>query len=74
MKVTTKGQVTIPARIREFLGIHPHTDVNFRIKGSTVILVKQSDQSCEKAKFEAMRGVLKDSMSTQEWMKNTRGN
>jgi len=40
MKVTTKGQVTIPARIRDYLGIYPHTNVDFRIAGGRVILVK----------------------------------
>lgn len=28
MRVTTKGQVTIPRRVREILGIAPETDID----------------------------------------------
>ncbi|HEX7513132.1 MAG TPA: AbrB/MazE/SpoVT family DNA-binding domain-containing protein [Candidatus Methylomirabilis sp.] len=34
MKVTTKGQVTIPLEIRERLSIHPGTDVEFAVEGN----------------------------------------
>ena len=30
MRVTTKGQVTIPRNIREVLGIIPETEIDFR--------------------------------------------
>lgn len=30
MKVTTKGQVTIPQNIREILDITPETEINFQ--------------------------------------------
>jgi AbrB family looped-hinge helix DNA binding protein len=39
MKVTTKGQVTIPQEIRERPGIHPGVDVEFAVEGSVVKLV-----------------------------------
>jgi AbrB family looped-hinge helix DNA binding protein len=32
MRVTSKGQVTIPQRIREQLGITPMSEVNFILK------------------------------------------
>jgi AbrB family looped-hinge helix DNA binding protein len=34
MKVTTKGQVTIPQDVREKLGILPGTEVEFEVEGS----------------------------------------
>lgn len=40
MRVTSKGQVTIPLEVREKLGIQPHTEVEFQVHGSTVRLVK----------------------------------
>lgn len=40
MKITTKGQVTIPAEIRERLGLLPNTEVEFRLAGNGVILTK----------------------------------
>ena len=32
MKITTKGQVTIPAEVRERLGLLPNTEVEFVIE------------------------------------------
>ena len=31
MRITSKGQVTIPIVIRERLGLHPNTEVEFEI-------------------------------------------
>ena len=36
MRITSKGQVTIPADIREQAGLLPHTDVDFAFDGKTV--------------------------------------
>lgn len=73
MKVTTKGQVTIPARIREYLGIAPHSEVDFRIKGGIVMLVKEDAATEANGKFLALRGILKGQWTTQRWMRETRG-
>ncbi len=73
MKVTTKGQVTIPARIREFLDITPHSEVDFRIAGGMVILVKPDAGGSGKDRFSSMRGTLKGGLTTREWMRRTRG-
>lgn len=72
MKVTTKGQVTIPARIRDYLGIAPHAHVDFRIANGNVILLKQEDPREGRNRFGELRGMLKGSRTTQEWMKETR--
>ena len=37
--VTTKGQVTIPKRIREAAGIRPHDRVDFIQEGNKILLV-----------------------------------
>jgi AbrB family looped-hinge helix DNA binding protein len=34
MRITSKGQVTIPQRIRQKLGLHPNTEVLFEIVGN----------------------------------------
>jgi antitoxin PrlF len=72
MKVTTKGQVTIPARIREYLGVTPHGEVDFRISNGEVVLVKKDDSSAQKSRFAALRGVLKGGLTTDQWVKATR--
>ncbi len=38
MRVTSKGQVTIPKAVRDKLGIQPGTDVGFSEEGALVIL------------------------------------
>ena len=40
MRVTRKGQVTIPLAIRQKLGILPDTEVEFAVRGDAVILRK----------------------------------
>lgn len=40
MRVTTKGQVTIPQSIREELGLLPNTEVDFVVDGGAVRIVK----------------------------------
>jgi AbrB family looped-hinge helix DNA binding protein len=74
MKVTTKGQVTIPARIREYLDIAPHANVDFRISDGAVVLVRLEDADEPVRKFAALRGVLKGTRTTHAWMQATRGN
>jgi AbrB family looped-hinge helix DNA binding protein len=40
MRITSKGQVTIPLRIRQTLGLHPNTEVHFEIAGKAVRIRK----------------------------------
>jgi len=39
MRITSKGQVTIPVAIRDRAGLLPHTDVTFVLEGKSVRLV-----------------------------------
>lgn len=43
MRITSKGQVTIPIAIREKAGFLPNTDVEFLMEGSAVRIVKAAD-------------------------------
>ena len=38
MRITSKGQVTIPKHIREKLGVKPGDDIGFREDGPSIIL------------------------------------
>lgn len=40
MRLTSKGQVTIPAAIREQAGLLPGTEVEFKITGATVRITR----------------------------------
>jgi AbrB family looped-hinge helix DNA binding protein len=73
MRVTTKGQVTIPQHIREKLGITPATEVDFVEEKGRVYLVKQKGKNITTRKFEKLRGVATVKMTTDEIMALTRG-
>jgi len=76
MKVTTKGQVTIPRHIRKFLGISAYSEVDFDIRDDEVVLLKipegGSKESSE-GRFARLRGLKKGGLSTEKWMEATRG-
>jgi len=40
MRITSKGQVTIPAEIRERAGLLPHTEVEFTFDGKAVRIIR----------------------------------
>ena len=47
MRITSKGQVTIPADIREQAGLLPHTEVDFEFDGTFVRIVPAAARSKE---------------------------
>lgn len=74
MKVTAKGQVTIPARIRRYLGLRPHADVDFQVrKGQVVLVAAKQTAKTGRGKFASVRGILGGKLTTGQWMKVTRG-
>ena len=72
MRVTTKGQVTIPQHIREKLGIVPATDIEFVEEKDRVYIVKKEEPGNRKDKFRKLRGVATVRMTTDEIMALTR--
>jgi AbrB family looped-hinge helix DNA binding protein len=77
MRITSKGQVTIPADIRKKAGLLPHTDVDFEFDGQVVRLVpaaRQGTKGSRGARLVAhLRGRGDVAMSTDEIMTLTRG-
>jgi AbrB family looped-hinge helix DNA binding protein len=76
MRITSKGQVTIPADIREKAGLFPHTDVEFELKGDTVTIRQASTQgkgSRGERLIAALRSAGTGTMTTDEIMALTRG-
>ncbi|NKB70508.1 MAG: AbrB/MazE/SpoVT family DNA-binding domain-containing protein [Candidatus Latescibacteria bacterium] len=72
MRVTTKGQVTIPQPIREKMGIAPHSEVDFVEEDGRVYLVKKTSPAPQ-SRFRRFRGIATVKMSTEEIMALTRG-
>ena len=78
MRITSKGQVTIPARIREEAGFLPDTEVEFIAAGrGEVRLVKATKKTTRKSRgqllVEHMRGKGTGKMTTDEIMALMRG-
>ncbi len=74
MKVTSKGQVTIPQVIREQLAIFPNSEVNFVKRGSKVYLEKAKGSTRGGTLVESLRGRGRKGLSTDDIMALTRGN
>ena len=74
MRVTTKGQVTIPQHIREKLGITPAAEIDFIEEKGRVYLVKKKGSNITTRKFRKLRGIATVKMTTDEIMALTRGN
>jgi len=73
MRVTTKGQVTIPQYIREKLGITPSVEVDFIEENGRIYLIKKSGINPRTNKYRSFRGVATVKMTTDEIMSLTRG-
>ena len=76
MRITSKGQVTIPARIREQAGLLPHTEVEFAFDGKVVTLcpaAQQARHSRGARLVEHLRGRGDVALSTEAIMALTRG-
>ena len=71
MRVTTKGQVTIPREIREKLGIAPETDISFKEDNGKFYIIKTSKPQLS-SKFKKLRGIASAKMSTDEILNLTR--
>jgi len=73
MRITSKGQVTIPISIREKLGFLPNTEVDFDVDGETLRLRKAKTENRRgRALISQMRGKATAGMSTEEIMDLTR--
>lgn len=79
MKITSKGQVTIPQSIREQAGLHPHSEVEFEVRpnGDVVIRPLAKPAATLRSAFEQVRGSANATqfkgMGTDEFMAFLRG-
>ena len=79
MKITSKGQVTIPQAVREQAVLHPHSDVEFEVRGNGEVLIRLVAAPAKgiRAAFERVRGSANASqfkgMGIDEFMAFLRG-
>jgi len=74
MRVTSKGQVTIPIEIRQKLRIGPETEVEFDLVGQTIRIRKQAGgKSRGQMLVDRLRGKATRRMTTGQILALTRG-
>ena len=84
MRVTSKGQVTIPKDVRDALGITPGTDVGFQEEDGKIVLVNKDGQAEESPGERMVRLLVEfgdrmrregklNNLTTDEIMEMTRG-
>jgi AbrB family looped-hinge helix DNA binding protein len=76
MRITSKGQVTIPLPIRQRLGLLPNTEVEFELDRDAVRVKRAAAERRRgrgQALVEHMRGRGTRRITTDEIMKLTRG-
>ena len=77
MRITSKGQVTIPQAVRERTGLLPNTDVEFIVDGGDVRIIKAASGKRPSRGATAVRLLRGASsrvqMTTDEIMALTRG-
>lgn len=74
MRITAKGQVTIPKPLREQFGLLPHTEVHFEAGEDCVILRSRLSRRAQiRERIRRARGAGTGDMTTDEIMQLTRG-
>ena len=67
MRITSKGQVTIPQDIREKLGLHPNTEVEFKVeRGAAVLRPKKGRPTIGELTVQRLKQGPKMIMSSKE--------
>lgn len=74
MKITSKGQVTIPQHLRLKFGLLPNTDAAFEESdGGVLIRPVLSKRALIEQRLRDARGVADRGLSTDDVMRLTRG-
>jgi antitoxin PrlF len=73
MRITSKGQVTIPQKVREQMGFLANTEVEFFVSGNKVFLQRaENDESRGKDLIACMEGKATTALRTDEILAMTR--
>jgi AbrB family looped-hinge helix DNA binding protein len=74
VRVTSKGQVTIPKLMRDRRGIKPGSVVNFEFSADGSAILRRADKrSAKPSRFHRLRGTATGRLTTDQIMALTRG-
>lgn len=68
-RVSDKGQVTIPKKVRDALGIRPGDFVDFVVRDGELV----GKRRVPEIPWDEVYGMLKTEKTTDEWMRELRG-
>ena len=71
--LTSKGQVTIPKPVRDFLGIVPGTQVDFHRAADGTVVLTRADRKQPASRFARLRGHAGQGLDTEAILALTRG-
>ena len=71
-RMTAKGQVTIPKRLRDHLGLKPGSTVDFALAEDGEVVLRPGKKQ-ESGRFDALLGSAKFGMTTDQLMRLLRG-
>ncbi len=73
-QITVKGQVTIPKRVRDHLGVKPGSAVEFEVGTRGEVLLRKAGLSSRpRSRFAAVRGTATVKLRTEQILALTRG-
>jgi bifunctional DNA-binding transcriptional regulator/antitoxin component of YhaV-PrlF toxin-antitoxin module len=74
MRITEKGQVTIPIELQHRLGLLPHTEVYFEIHGEGALIRRLESANNERSRLllGRLRGAATTKLTTDEILALTR--
>jgi antitoxin PrlF len=76
-QLTIKGQVTIPKKVRDYLGIGPGSGVEFELDAAGSVLLRKAGRPGKRIRarsaFATIRGTRKTGMRTDAVMELLRG-
>lgn len=71
MRVTEKGQITIPISLRKRYGLQPNVEVEFVAEVGGIRIQKQGSGSANP--FRALRGIVKKRLTVDRYIEDIRG-
>jgi len=74
MRISSKGQITIPQYIRDQLGLLPNTDITLEINDAGEAIIRKNVHKSNRGKslINLLTGTASVKMTTDEIMKLTR--
>lgn len=69
--LTSKGQVTVPKKIRDALHLEPGSAVEFAVNSAGEVVLRKAGRKAatKQNRFEALRGTAQIKWNTEELMK-----